>query len=72
MMVQPKNNSIDLKHILHEIAHYLPSQMTLKDFVHHNSLHAFQHESFYEGIFRASKIFGFKVTLQLADYRKLF
>lgn len=71
-MVQTKNNSIDLKHILHEIAHYLPSQMTLKDFVHHNSLHSFQNESFYEGIFRASKLFGFKVTLQLADYRKLF
>lgn len=72
MMVQSNDKIKEFKQILHEIAHYLPSQMTLKDFVHHNSLHAFQHESFYEGIFRASKIFGFKVTLQLADYRKLF
>lgn len=62
----------DLEHTLHEIKHYLPSQMTLKDFIHHNSLHPFQGEKFYEGIFKASKIFGYKVTLQLQDYRKLF
>ncbi|MEZ5046330.1 MAG: DUF2309 domain-containing protein [Chitinophagaceae bacterium] len=62
----------DLYHTLHDLKHYLPTQMTLKDFVHHNTLHAFQHEKFYDGIFRASKIFGYKVTLQLADYRQLF
>lgn len=62
----------DLDHSIHEIKHYLPSQMTLKDFVHHNTLHPFQNEKFYEGIFRASKIFGYKVTLQLNDYRRLF
>lgn len=70
-----KDNHImqfNLRNILHEIQYYLPSQLTLKDFIHHNSLHAFQDEKFYEGIFRASKIFGFKVTLQLGDYRELF
>jgi uncharacterized protein YbcC (UPF0753/DUF2309 family) len=65
-------HSFDLEHTLHEIMHYLPSQMTLKDFVHHNSLHAFQDMKFYEGIFRASKIFGFKVSLQLTEYRELY
>ena len=65
-------HSFDLEHTLHEVMHYLPSQMTLKDFVHHNSLHAFQHMKFYEGIFRASKIFGFKVSLQLAEFRDLY
>ena len=62
----------DEAHILHELKHYLPSQTPLKDFIHHNSLHAFQKLKFYDAIFRASKIFGYQVTLQLNEFRKLF
>ena len=62
----------DEKHILHELKHYLPSQTPLKDFIHHNSLHAFQHLKFYDAIFRASKIFGYQVTLQLTEFRELY
>jgi uncharacterized protein len=62
----------DEKHILHELKHYLPSQTPLKDFIHHNSLHAFQHLKFYDAIFKASKIFGYQVTLQLSEYRELY
>ena len=61
----------DEAHILHELKHYLPSQTPLKDFIHHNSLHAFQKLKFYDAIFRASKIFGYQVTLQLNEFRKL-
>jgi len=71
-MEKKHHDGFNLNHTLHNVKHYLPSQMTLKDFVHHNTLHAFQGEKFYEGIFRASKIFGYKVTLQLQDYRQLF
>jgi uncharacterized protein YbcC (UPF0753/DUF2309 family) len=62
----------DEAHILHELKHYLPTQTPLKDFIHHNSLHAFQQLKFYDAIFRASKIFGYQVTLQLNEFRKLF
>jgi uncharacterized protein YbcC (UPF0753/DUF2309 family) len=62
----------DEVHVLHELKHYLPSQTPLKDFIHHNSLHAFQKMKFYEGIFKASKIFGYQVTLQLSEYRELY
>jgi len=62
----------NLQHFIHEIKHFLPSQKTLKDFIHHNTLHAFQHKKFFDGIFEASEIFGYKVTLQLLDYRELF
>lgn len=63
--------AFDENHVLHELKHYLPSQTPLKDFIHHNSLHAFQHHDFFEGIFKASSIFGFKVTLSLNEFRKL-
>jgi uncharacterized protein YbcC (UPF0753/DUF2309 family) len=59
-------------HILHELKHYLPSQTPLKDFIHHNTLHAFQHLRFYDAIFKASKIFGFQPTVPLCDFRKLY
>lgn len=62
----------DKKRVLHELKHYLPSQTPLKDFIHHNSLHAFQGSKFYEAIFKSSKIFGHQSTMPLTDYRKLF
>ena len=62
----------DEEHVLHELKHFLPSQQALKDFIHHNSLHAFQHMKFYDAIFKASKIFGFQVHLQLPEYRELY
>ncbi len=62
----------DLHHVLDELKHYLPSQTPLKDFIHHNSLHAFQSMKFYDAIFTASEIFGYQVTLELEDFRKLF
>lgn len=58
--------------IIHDLKHHLPSQLALKDFVHHNSLHAFEHKSFFEAIFTASNIFGFRVTFNLDEYRKLY
>jgi uncharacterized protein YbcC (UPF0753/DUF2309 family) len=66
------HKQFDEAHVLHELKHYLPSQTPLKDFIHHNSLHAFQHMKFYDAIFKASKIFGYQVTLQLKEYRQLF
>jgi uncharacterized protein len=59
-------------HVLQELKHYLPSQTPLKDFIHHNSLHAFQDLKFYDAIFKASKIFGYQATLPLTDFRKLY
>lgn len=67
----PKDSFV-FDHVLHNLKHYLPTQTPLKDFIHHNSLHAFQDMKFYDAIFKASKIFGFQATLPLTDFRKLF
>lgn len=58
--------------VLHALKHHLPAQAPLKDFIHHNTLHAFQHLNFYKGIRQASGIFGYKVSLSLEEYRQLF
>lgn len=58
--------------ILHELAHLLPAQAPLKDFVHHNTLHAFQHKPFHEALQMASENFGYKVYLGLKEYRDLY
>ena len=70
-MNHTKKMGFDEDHVLHEIKHYLPSQTPIRDFIHHNTLHAFQHEKFYDAIFKASKIFGYQVTLELSDFRNL-
>jgi uncharacterized protein YbcC (UPF0753/DUF2309 family) len=64
--------AFDLSQVVHELKHYLPTQTPIKDFIHHNTLHAFQDMKFYDAIFRASKIFGYQVTLELEDFRGLF
>lgn len=65
-------NIFDERSVLEELKHFLPTQTPLKDFIHHNSLHAFQHTKFYDAIFKSSKIFGHQATMPLSYFRKLF
>ena len=58
--------------ILHDLKHYLPAQAPLKDFVHHNTLHAFQKNKFFDAVLKASEMFGYKASLPLHEYRTLF
>ena len=67
-----KGTNFNEDSVLHELKHHLPSQTPLKDFIHHNSLHAFQQMSFFDAIFKASKIFGYQATLPLSDFRSLY
>lgn len=70
--VKENAGAFDEHDVLHKLKHFLPTQTPLKDFIHHNSLHAFQHMKFYDAIFKGSAIFGFQPTLQLSDYRRLY
>ena len=58
--------------ILHDLKHYLPAQAPLKDFIHHNTLHAFQNMKFDDALRSASEIFGYKVSLTLSEYRAYY
>jgi uncharacterized protein len=57
---------------LHALKHYLPAQAPLKDFIHHNTLHAFQDLKFHKALRLASAIFGYKVYLSLDEYRNMY
>jgi uncharacterized protein YbcC (UPF0753/DUF2309 family) len=58
--------------VLHTLEHYLPAQAPLKDFIHHNTLHAFQDLPFYEGLNKAHTLLGYNVSLSLEEYRRLY
>ena len=58
--------------ILNKLHHYLPAQAPLKDFIHHNTLHAFQDLPFHKAVAKASRLFGFRGYLSLREYRQLY
>lgn len=58
--------------VLAELKHYLPAQAPLKDFIHHNTLHAFQHYKFFDALRTASSMLGYKTSLTLGEYRSLY
>ncbi len=64
--------SFDEHEVIHELKHYLPAQAPLKDFIHHNTLHAFQTLKFKDGVRLASEILGYRSSLSLSDFRNLY
>lgn len=72
MQDHSSHSIFDEEHVLHELKHYLPAQAPLKDFIHHNTLHAFQSLKFNEAMKKAAAIFGYRVSLSLNEYRNLY
>ncbi len=66
------HNGFNEHEVLHDLKHYLPAQAPLKDFIHHNTLHAFQNLKFYKALRQASGVFGYNVSLSLEEYRSHF
>ncbi len=67
-----EKTTFNVHEFIHELKHFLPAQAPLKDFVHHNTLHAFQNLKFEEATRTASEIFGYKVNLPLEEFRALY
>jgi len=61
-----------LQACLRHIAHLLPAQAPLRDFVHHNTLHALQHLPFVEALREAERMTGARPWLDEARCRELF
>jgi len=70
--MKKSQRGFNLHESLEELKHFLPAQAPLKDFVHHNTLHAFQKDSFFDALNKAHEIFGYKVFLTIDEYRQLY
>jgi uncharacterized protein YbcC (UPF0753/DUF2309 family) len=55
--------TFDVDAALHRVAHWLPAQGPIKDFVHHNTLHAFQGRRFHDGVALAARLYGARVGM---------
>jgi hypothetical protein len=67
-----QNFKFKLDESIEHIAHWLPTQGPIKDFIHHNTLHALQHLPFHEGVAVAAKMYGARSYLPLEDYQRMY
>ncbi|MBL9130129.1 MAG: DUF2309 domain-containing protein [Verrucomicrobiaceae bacterium] len=61
------------QHLAHQIqhaAHLLPAQGPIGVFIHHNTLHAFEHQTFDEAVRTGSRVFGCEPYLSEDRYRE--
>jgi uncharacterized protein YbcC (UPF0753/DUF2309 family) len=59
-----------LRRALEHAAHYLPAQGPIGVFVHHNTLHAFQHMPFEQAVVKAAEIFDAEPYLSEQAYQE--
>lgn len=55
--------------VIDHAAHYLPAQGPIGVFIHHNTLHAFQHLPFEEAVAQASRMFGTEPYMTEQQFR---
>src|SRR5690606_9677062 len=63
------NPSADLARLIDHLAHLLPAQGPISIFIHHNTLHAFEHLPFEEAVEQAATRLGREPYLHEARYR---
>jgi hypothetical protein len=61
-----------IAHCIEHLGHVLPSQASIRDFVHHNTLHGFQHLPFLEGLAAARRLTGAPAWLPEEDFRAFY
>src|SRR3954467_5683693 len=58
-----------LKQVIEHAGHLLPAQGPITVFIHHNTLHAFEHLTFQQAVRRAAEVFGCEPYLPEERYR---
>lgn len=67
---EPNDRLLTLRHAIDRAAHLLPSQGPITVFVHHNTLHAFEHLDFDAGVQAGGRLFGCHAYLPEERYRE--
>ncbi len=62
----------NLRHAVDHAAHYVPVQGPIGVFIHHNTLHAFQHLPFEDAVQQAARLFDTEPFMTEVAYRKDF
>jgi uncharacterized protein YbcC (UPF0753/DUF2309 family) len=66
----PANLRGAIRAALDHAAHQLPDQAPIRVFIHHNTLHAFQHLHFHEAVRAAQQVYGAEPYMSEAAYRE--
>jgi uncharacterized protein YbcC (UPF0753/DUF2309 family) len=59
-----------LREVIEHAAHLLPAQGPITVFIHHNTLHAFEHLPFHQGVQKGARVFGCQPYLTEDRYRE--
>ncbi len=68
-MSEHGNPKEHLRHVVKHVAHFLPAQGPIGVFIHHNTLHAFQHLPFEKAVLEASNLFQTEPYMTEVEYR---
>ena len=72
MMPKPSAASASIAEMVDKAGHYLPDQAPIHAFVHHNTLHPYEHLPFKEAVRSASDAFGAAPFMDEAAYREAY
>lgn len=65
-------SSADVRSIVESVSHLLPTQGPIDVFIHHNTLHAFEHLPFEDAVIEAAKVYGAEAFLPEQRYLEHF